>query len=405
MDHFKSAVLKNFGPWKNQLFEFHEGVNVFIGQSGHGKSAILKALDFALNNQTPKSANGALGFITRPLERGKIAEVDIEMFSGKEIDKISRRKGKSVNEYQLNDNKPQKAMGTNVPDHIAKIINMKSVNYHKQKHLPFLLDEKPGQVAKQLSDIINLQEIDETVSSATSSVRENRKILKAEIQDNEDLLKQINDLGYVQEFKAKIDSCIALESKFHKQVSMFDKTDSILHDIDTLQSQIAQFEHLIRLSDAVDAVNRSEAKFEADSDRFDKIVELVNDIEEFELKQKRNLMLIDLGKKIESAEEGKSKTRAEKNKCSKIRNILIDISELKNRKQKFKSLIVISDKIEKLDILQKELEDKTNKYNQVLNCFDSICVADQDREFLNVSITENELKLSKMECPLCHRKN
>jgi len=402
MNHLKSAHLKNFGPWKDQIFEFHEGVNVIIGESGHGKSAMLKALDFVLNNKTPKSAAGVLGFITRPEERGKIAEVAIEMFTEDSIDKIIRRRGKSTNNYQLNDDKPQKAFGRGVvPDHIAKIINMSSVNYHKQKDLPFLLDEKPGAVAKQLSSIINLDEIDESESLAKSCVSENKKLLKSEINELESLDTQLSELHYVQEFKAKVDSFIIIQNNFYQKNNKFNKIDTILSDIDSLRVQIAQYTDLIALGDAVESVGLNQVKFARDTAKFDKIVEILNQLEDFDNKQKRYSMLIGLGNKIEINENNIKILGEERNKNLKIRKILNNIKQLKISSEQSLELLNLSEKIDQLQIKQMELSDRNYEYEEIADCLDSIKELNNQKKQIDKWIDQEEFKLDLIACPLC----
>jgi len=402
MNHLKSAHLKNFGPWKDQIFEFHEGVNVVIGESGHGKSAMLKALDFVLNNKAPKSAAGPLGFITRPEERGKISEVAIEMFTEDNIDKIIRTRGKSKNEYQLNNDKPQKAFGRGVvPDHIAKIINMSSVNYHKQKHLPFLLDEKPGAVAKQLSSIINLDEIDESEVLAKSCVSENKKLLKSEINELESLDTQLSELHYVQKFKAKTDSFIDLQNNFYNKNNKFNKIDTILSDINALTAQTAQYTDLIALGDAVESVSLNQAKFDKDTAKFDKVVEILNQLEDFDNKQKRYSMLIGLGNKIEINENNIKILGEERNKNLKITKTLSSIKQLKKSSEQSLELLKLSEKIDNLQIKQMEFSDEEERYQEIAGCLDAIEKLGLKKREVDAELCMYETILSRLACPTC----
>ncbi len=47
--------IKNFALFKLAEIEFHKGLNVITGESGSGKSVILKAIDFALGGKIPES--------------------------------------------------------------------------------------------------------------------------------------------------------------------------------------------------------------------------------------------------------------------------------------------------------------------------------------------------------------
>ncbi len=405
-NHFKSIHLKNFGSWIDQEFELHPGVNVIIGESGTGKSGFIKAFDFVMNNETPKSADGALGFINRPLDRGKIAEVVLEAYSGDHIDTITRTRGKSVNTYQLNQDTPQKAFGKgNVPDHIAKIINMSEVNYHKQKQLPFLLDENPGEVAKQLTGIINLEEIDESVALANSSVRENKKTLNQLIEDQEIIENQIKDLEYVQEFKAEIDLFIQEQEVYYKNVNKFDKIDLIVCDIQDLEAQINQYSDLMELSSAIQAVEAENVKFDADSAKFDKIVDIVVDLEDLNHKQLRCSKLIELGKQVELIETQQHELILEKNKQSKIRTILNQISDLERSSKQSLELIKLSKQIQEFDEQEKQFKQQSAKYYAIDKCISDIVKLNMDNNVLIRKISDGNLKLLTMACPTCGRRN
>ena len=43
--------IKNFLSHKNAIIDLHEGVNALIGETGAGKSAIFKALDWLFQNK------------------------------------------------------------------------------------------------------------------------------------------------------------------------------------------------------------------------------------------------------------------------------------------------------------------------------------------------------------------
>ena len=49
-DLIEAIEITNFQSHANTVLEFHEGVNVIKGTSGHGKSAIIRALEWLLTN-------------------------------------------------------------------------------------------------------------------------------------------------------------------------------------------------------------------------------------------------------------------------------------------------------------------------------------------------------------------
>ena len=411
----QSLHLKNFGPYKDQFVEFHSGVNVFVGLSSNGKSALLKAFPFVIDNKNPKSADGALGFINRPLERGKVAEVvlslkneagDSDGSDGSDgSDKIIRRKGKSINEYQLNDDTPQKAMGVNVPAHISQIINMNSINFHKQKDLPFLLDEKPGQVAKQLSQVINLQEIDECTSLAKSTVKENASILKNQQAELENLNGSLNDLDYVQSFKAEVDVYLAARADFIKQDNKFRKVDSIIVEIEELQKQQEELLLITQLDNDICEFELSYNNFVSESDRFDKIVEIVNQLELLVVKTSRCEKLILLGTEIEKVDLNKKQLSEQKEKCENIKICVAKVKDLTQQSEMSIKVEALEPGITQLEKLSIDYSNNCNKFNNIEDCYNKLGELNNSQAVLENTIKINSEKLSKMQCPTCGRKS
>jgi len=47
----KQLTIKNFQSHKKTKLEFSDGVNIIIGQSDSGKTAIIRALNWVVNNK------------------------------------------------------------------------------------------------------------------------------------------------------------------------------------------------------------------------------------------------------------------------------------------------------------------------------------------------------------------
>ena len=53
----KSLHIQNFQSHKKTTLKFHKGINVVIGQSDSGKSAIIRALNWTINNMFDHKEN------------------------------------------------------------------------------------------------------------------------------------------------------------------------------------------------------------------------------------------------------------------------------------------------------------------------------------------------------------
>lgn len=57
--HVKSIKLINFKKFRDELLEFNDDVNIFVGDNNAGKSTILEALEIVLNyNHRGRPFNG-----------------------------------------------------------------------------------------------------------------------------------------------------------------------------------------------------------------------------------------------------------------------------------------------------------------------------------------------------------
>lgn len=58
--HVKSIKLINFKKFRDELLEFNDDVNIFVGDNNAGKSTILEALEIVLNyNHRGRPFNGS----------------------------------------------------------------------------------------------------------------------------------------------------------------------------------------------------------------------------------------------------------------------------------------------------------------------------------------------------------
>ena len=55
MIYLKRVRLENFQSHKNSIIDFDRGLNVIVGPSDSGKSAIIRAIKWALYNETSVS--------------------------------------------------------------------------------------------------------------------------------------------------------------------------------------------------------------------------------------------------------------------------------------------------------------------------------------------------------------
>ncbi len=184
--------IKNFQSHKSTQLKFHPGVNTIVGSSDSGKTAIMRALFWVVQNRPLGSAFVSHWALN---EKGKQAEPCWALVTTNDK-KIKRVKLNEKNSYII-DSKILEAMRTEVPPEVSHAFNLTDVNIQKQMDSPFLLSESAGEVARFFNRIIRLDIIDTFLSSVDSKKRETKKQCLAFEADTARLEKELEELGWI----------------------------------------------------------------------------------------------------------------------------------------------------------------------------------------------------------------
>lgn len=255
--------IQNFQSLRDVTISFNKYTNVLVGESDVGKSAVMRALRMALENEVPSDDFIFLG--------EKDASVEVWFDSG---DKITRVKGKS-NIYELHrkgEQKPKRfeSFGKEIPRQVQEVIGFApldiggakeySINFHKQTDPPFLLGELGSVKAKfigQLSDLLLMDQVIVDINSEIRTANSNIKFSTNEksrlkrsldkfktLPKFEDLLKQlkiqVSDINDLNERE------LHLKKLNKKRSDLIERRDHLIGKIDKLsicdQVDIQSFE-------------------------------------------------------------------------------------------------------------------------------------------------------------------
>ena len=180
----KSVDIQNFQSHKNTHLDFTEGVNSIIGISNHGKTAILRAINWVITNR-PSGEAFVSNFVRD--EKGNQKEDCIVTLVTDEHT-VSRIRGAKRNLYVL-DGKELEAIGMAVPPEIQAALNFSTVNIQNQMELPFLLASTAGEVAQFFNKIVHL----DTIDTYLASVESKKRATKSELDLARTNLKSVQD--------------------------------------------------------------------------------------------------------------------------------------------------------------------------------------------------------------------
>jgi DNA repair protein SbcC/Rad50 len=240
----KSIQLENFQSHRQTEINLSPGVNVIVGPSDSGKSAIIRALNWVVSN--------------RP--SGDAFRSDWGGDTFVRIDSVIREKGKH-NGYWIGDQQFS-AIGASVPEEVTKALNLQPINFQFQHDSPFLLTLSPGETGKYLNQIADLERIDQSISHANSRVRS----INGEIQQTEKRITEIETELSSTEWAEKIEPSVTeIEKKQETLLKLSKQAEDLkttLGLIETIEERINRFKPLENASKQVSGLIRRNAELQ-----------------------------------------------------------------------------------------------------------------------------------------------
>lgn len=390
MKYIKKVIIDNFQSHEHSELDFDLGLNIIVGQSDKGKSAIIRAIKWVLYNE-PRGTD----FI-----RYGTNECLVTILTGDNYT-ITRRRKTTKNIYTIIKPDGEKLefenFGNDVPIEVIEATGVKEIkldtdtsaklNLNEQLDPPFLLSETGTMRAKAIGRIVNTNIIDAAERDIMKDISNNNVVLKgfekqlsdideelkqyANIVEEEENIKIIESLfvkidginlklDKIKEFKDKIQ---AINNQIEQNTQILSKLKSlpsILDYYNELKEKSVYSQRLCNFRDKLAVINQSISK-----DTF--ILEKLKDLE----KVNGNVKMLD------------SKTLL----CGKLSELNEKQNDIKFKVQKGS---------EYMSQLKNELKNKISQYSsglkQIGKC--PTCFSDITDECLNKIISELEGELN-----------
>ena len=241
----KELKIKNFDSYKNAKIVFDKGVNVIIGTTDSGKTRIVEAIRWAARNKPTgdefKSTWAKDGTTSVTI---KVDDNIVRRSKGKRNLYVLKEKGKKKKEFV--------AFGSRVPEDIEKAIGLKDINFQQQHDPPFLLSLNPGERARYLNEITNLDIIDKSQKSIARRLNKERKetiregenvsSYKKELKKFKWLVNAEDDLRKLEILQRQIST---IERSIEKTVYIIECIGEIREDIKKI-NKITKFESEVK---------------------------------------------------------------------------------------------------------------------------------------------------------------
>lgn len=227
----KSLSLENFQSHVYSALFFHKGVNVITGVSDSGKSAIIKAFNWIINNRPSgedfKNWNAS--------EKDQMAA---EITTEDNSIAIMRNNNKTI--YTTKD-QTFSAIKTDVPEEIKNILNIADYNIQTQFQSYFLLQDSPGEVARKLNELVGLDIIDILYKNIASEIRETNSLIVSSKNErdsiNEDL-KKYENLADIEKIIKTIEKTYQENAVIESSLSFLKEKSTLLEEIKTERNKL-----------------------------------------------------------------------------------------------------------------------------------------------------------------------
>lgn len=196
----KKIKLRNIQSHQSTDIELCGGINVLVGSSNNGKSAILRGLYWVRNNR-PLGIDTLASHWALDKKGNLSKEMSVEVEN--ENGTVIRRRTADENQYIVNGN-VQNVVKTDVPADVSDILRLSDTNIQRQLDEPFLLSQTTGEVAKYFNHIARLDVIDTALTNAESMRRQCRKYGEATEVICKDLERKLDALSWLGEAEALI---------------------------------------------------------------------------------------------------------------------------------------------------------------------------------------------------------
>ena len=272
----KSVSIQNFQSHAKTELDFHEGVNVIVGTTDGGKTAIIRALRWLIWNRPSgdalRSRWGGATNVQLETEEGVITR------SKDKIDKYTLRlKGQEDIEF--------KAIGTSVPTEIQRVLNISEINLQNQHDATFLLSDTPGAVATHFNKVARLDRIDSATSAINGWIRglkSDVSHLETDIATEKAKLPQFENL---EKFEIEIEALEQMESRLTSMRGKRDTLKKVITQYADLEEEIETLTPLLELEGLVTSTLDNIAQQDQLQTQADELHAIIDDLEELEGKE------------------------------------------------------------------------------------------------------------------------
>lgn len=262
----KQLNIENFQSHKDTTLEFDKGVNVIIGKSDSGKTAIIRALKKVIKNKPGGDAFRS--------HWGGETKIKLTLDDDQHV---MWAKDKGSAKYVYN-NTTFTAFGQDVPEEIEKVLNFKEVNLQSQFDQPFLIMETPGTVAQHFNQVAHLEKIDQSVKFIRSEIRQINSNISHEEARNTELTEELKLYDDLDKFEIELEVLEETENNRNTLNKKVNELNALIETIQTLQKEIDKNNEIIKAETKINEILKLYENRKTILKRFNELSDLSDNI-------------------------------------------------------------------------------------------------------------------------------
>ncbi len=390
-----SIELGNFLSHNETKIEFNNGVTVFVGDNGSGKSSIIDGITFALFGKHTRKLNK--GLIKHGTSQGfSKVEFNVNETQYTAIRKIDKKGGLSAQFYENVNNElieiaagERKKYGESMTEEIEKKIGLsfeklKIASIVQQGELNSIIKAKPKEFKELLNTIIGIDKLDTATEIMKIVIKDFREKIRKDIGfDDMDIERVSKDL---ETYQKELDESIPGKKRFEEEQKICKKELSELRQ--KVENDTTKLEKLNQLNlkreelrtyakQAIQEIRQEIAENERKIRDCEGCFEHVLVKDELELKigktessitnsQKRLHQLSRNSASLEEKLELAKKLQLKDNKCPVCDSIVDKLNPLFQQTHLKQELLMIEDQIDSIEKEQNMLIKKKDEYSKKL---------------------------------------
>ncbi|WP_297392755.1 AAA family ATPase [uncultured Peptoniphilus sp.] len=369
MIYIKKVELHNFQSHEYTEMEFDRGLNVILGNSDVGKTAILRAIKWALYNE-PKG-----DYFIRQGEKDVSVKVT---FSNGVV--VERAKTPSKNSYFLVDSSGNEmrfeGFGIDVPKEITDVTNMYKVsldnsnnktilNIAEQLDGPFLLNEQASLRASAIGRLIGVNYVDDALRNVVrDNKRTNQEIVELR-KNKEDLKEQLDEFSYIKDYKEKYEKITKIRNKIKNLQDRLELSSKLKENLDKNKIELEEtsnlvekFKSLNKLEILIPNLENFILKKNNFENYLNKVVKTDSEIDLINNNLNKLKSLDNLSLRVSKISENKNSLSIYENLYDKYKKNIRELSEVNNALKNYKN----NDEIQKISEI---LKNKMDFYSKI----------------------------------------